>query len=327
MPKSLRLQAIVDTEGRLREPVLVAGMPPGMVYQMLEAMRDWRYEPARKGKKPVAIFRLLSFDLASGPATAATSPYLSGVEELLREGNWKGASEEARKAWTQAFNAPGYSQKSLASLLSLRAVADAGMGMESQAACRWQAAQHLDPSLLDTDLSPYGAAGALLAKSRREEIPSRVSNLPEMQKRSKLSLPHSAYWPKLKGSVRLGVTVDAAGRIRQPTLLGADGNDQPLLQGLERSAAVSSSLQGDYFTTLLAAGALDSACNWQMQGGTYEPFRTVLTVPFRVSPDVHRGTQFVGPRTIGLVEPTLRGREGNPQAPWGTTPPKVGPPN
>jgi hypothetical protein len=53
----LRIQGIVDLEGRFREPTVVGEGSPASIYRVLEALREWRYAPARRDLRQVASFR------------------------------------------------------------------------------------------------------------------------------------------------------------------------------------------------------------------------------------------------------------------------------
>ena len=56
------VEAIVDEDGRLREPVVVqaTGEPP-LIFASLEALRGWEYEPARKNGEAVPAFQSFQF--------------------------------------------------------------------------------------------------------------------------------------------------------------------------------------------------------------------------------------------------------------------------
>lgn len=53
----LRIQGIVDSEGRFLAPAVLGEGSPDTIYQVLEALRDWRYQPARHYLRRVASFR------------------------------------------------------------------------------------------------------------------------------------------------------------------------------------------------------------------------------------------------------------------------------
>ena len=60
------LRVEIDKEGRIRRADLVRGLDPGLDLNALDAVRTWRFDPARKAGKPVIVraiievnFRLL----------------------------------------------------------------------------------------------------------------------------------------------------------------------------------------------------------------------------------------------------------------------------
>jgi hypothetical protein len=55
--KVLRIQGIVDREGRFREPVVLGEGSPDTIYRVLEALREWRYTAAQRNYRSVASFR------------------------------------------------------------------------------------------------------------------------------------------------------------------------------------------------------------------------------------------------------------------------------
>jgi hypothetical protein len=66
----LRIQGIVDLEGRFREPVVLGEGSPATIYRVLEALREWRYTPARRNLRRVASFRSVYVGaLGEEPAT------------------------------------------------------------------------------------------------------------------------------------------------------------------------------------------------------------------------------------------------------------------
>jgi len=283
VPKTMRLQAIIDAEGRLREPILVAGGVPGMIYEMLEGLQDWRYEPARKGEQAVAVFRNLTLNPSAKKPLATIvrlpSP-LGQIEGLLRAGKWKDAREQSQIAWARSLNSS--SPWNLATILALRAVAESGLGMEAEAVCRWQAAQHLNPTLYDVDLAPYGTAGALLEKNRWGDIPSGpFDGTAHVLQRRKLAYPSlSGYLPS-RGEIQLAATIGPEGAVRQPLLLQMAANDKVLLRGLwpedglETTTALASQL--------LAVSTLNAVCDWRLRPeprGTLAMAQTLLTVPY-----------------------------------------------
>src|SRR5436305_1770678 len=118
---------------------------------------------------PLLPFLALLLVPGSAPAQETSQPsqakpsrfLLGGVEPLLNDQmkvvdlllakRW----QEARRVAHQQFLAlAGYTDDypaSVATGLVLEALADAGLGDESLALCRWNAAQNLDPNLVKAD--------------------------------------------------------------------------------------------------------------------------------------------------------------------------------
>jgi hypothetical protein len=52
----VRVRLIIGADGRARQPsVLAAGIVPSMAFPVLEALRNWLFDPASEGKRPVAV--------------------------------------------------------------------------------------------------------------------------------------------------------------------------------------------------------------------------------------------------------------------------------
>src|SRR6185312_2096822 len=231
-PLGFRLQAVIDSDGRVLAPVVIAGGSPGMTYQVLEALRSWRYLPARKKGLPVAVFRSLTIN---APGTSHASSGFSDLDRLLRNGRWEDARKSAQKLWTATLNATGATPQDLAPVLALRAVADAGSGREPEAVCRWQAAQYLDPDLQSADLSVYGRPGTLLAGHRwngAADSFGKSDAKPEIQTLHRPDYPVTPLREMSMGTIELGAIIGADGTVRQPFVLRVKSSDRIVLQGL-----------------------------------------------------------------------------------------------
>jgi TonB family protein len=68
VPGKVVVEAIIDTDGRLRRPLILSaqGGGPGMKYAALEAVDQWRFEPARLEGKPVAVYYVLTINFEVG---------------------------------------------------------------------------------------------------------------------------------------------------------------------------------------------------------------------------------------------------------------------
>jgi hypothetical protein len=249
VPFSLRVQVIIGADGRPRDPVILATSLPGIAFEGLEALRGWRFEPARKEGSPVAAFYQLTLNPPAKKALAElvplTHPDFAEIDRLLRERRWKEARTKARKVWqTELEEVSG--KQNLGHLLALQALAEAGVGAEDAAICHWQAAQHLEPQLYHADLAPYGSAGELLAAHRwgTAVIDPEIEGTapPAPRKLPRLTLP--AKGTPIKGEFRLLGIIDSGGNVRQPLVLSSNSGEVP--KGHEISA-------------------LESVCFWRFQ--------------------------------------------------------------
>jgi len=287
-PLTLRLQVVIGEDGRPHEPVVLAGGVPGMIWEVLEGVRSWRYDPAHRGEETVPVFRNVSINAsAERPfAEIAPLPFERGdIERMLRAGNWGAANRSVRVLWAKALNVRGYTARDLAAILALRALAEAGLGHEPEAVCRWHAAQHLDPRLHEADLSRYGAAGDLLEKNRwGDKAPGRFDLQVQLVKEGKLEAPQASRAITLKGTVVLAATVGPDGGVRQPLLLRTDSAGQILQQGLYPAGPQRDPIAAAA-SALVALSALDSVCDWRFRADGPVPVQTVLHLPFEIKFD------------------------------------------
>jgi len=200
------------------------------------------------------------------------------VVDLLLDKKWRDARSLAHQ---QFLVLAGYSDKypaSAATGLVLEALADAGLGDESEALCRWQAARSLDPNLARADLSQFGAAGALLASHAApapgDPEPLRLSaaeqekakeaaevQRPQILSHSAPQYPPAARKAKVEGTVVIESIIDREGGITNARVL----RDQSLGLGLS---------------------AVEAVCGWRFKPATLkgEPVKVyyVLTVNFKI---------------------------------------------
>lgn len=283
-PLALRFQILIDREGRPRDPLVLDGGPPGMVWEILEGVRSWRYLPAYQGKKPVAVARVVSVNNPAAPKPAsATNPFQhlrASVEAQLRAGKWQEAGELAQTLWEELFRMVSLDLRDVADVLTLRALADAGQGKQTSAVCRWHAAQFLDPGLRNLDLHPYGPAGQILTARRKDgEIPQGSVTI---EKQPRFEVPPASRVLTWKGTVTLAATVDGDGALRNPRLLQTENQGQVLLEGLQPVDAATDP-RVVFASTILAVSALDAVCDWSVRPSGPAPVQTVLTVPFKAT--------------------------------------------
>jgi TonB family protein len=254
-------------------------------------------------KRIAPLLPLLALLLVPGAAPAQETPsqskpprfLLGGVEPLLNDQmkvvdlllakRW----QEARRLAHQQFLAlAGYTDDypaSVATGLVLEALADAGLGDESMALCRWNAAQNLDPNLVKADLSNFGDAGTLLTRHakpasaadpellnppepiRLDQAPSgklphdpEVTR-PEILSKSSPEYPLAARKARLEGQVVVEAVIERDGHVLRTRLL----QTQPKGLGL---------------------AAIDAICGWRFKPATLKgepvPVYYVLTVNFNV---------------------------------------------
>jgi hypothetical protein len=268
---ALRLEVIVDEQGRLRDPLVLSARSGEVAYTALEAMRDWRFEPAKKHGRPVATLHLL----VVGPPgqvpldkLIALSPETKAIEVMLRRQQWRPAAELAERRWENLIDGtePGGEQAveraALGVAMALRALARAGLDGGEQVAwarCRWEAAESLLPVLHDLDLSPYGRAGESVAAWRWDSFtapfqpysarPGTAEPHHQVTKPEKLAAPRPHYPDAAKkrllaGRAILESVIDVEGRVRSPALA----------EPLDAGDPVS-----------FAASALDSVCDYRFR--------------------------------------------------------------
>ena len=297
IPKALHVEAIVDAEGRLRAPVVIGAGAPGMIWEALEALRGWRYEPARKGGEAVAVYR----DVRLNPparrplAELVALPQEAAIANtMLRAGNWKDANAMAQQAWRAALGEEQPQRERLAAALTLRALAEAGTAEGASAAvCRWQAAQHVDERLYNADLAPYGFAGGLLERHRwgsasRPTIatPSRGA---AVKKWRPVAMPKLSTRSKVNGAALLTATVDERGGLHQPLILS-------MLSNVEGETAFSYAQKPLGFAAMGAVAALDELCSW-----TVAPARAAgRPVSSDIVMSVGFGPRMAGPRMFAF---------------------------
>jgi TonB family protein len=270
----LRLEVVIDEQGRVRDPVVLSARSEEAAYRALEAMRDWRFEPARKRGQPVATLHTL---VVNPPGQRALDQVINlsaqtkAIEGMLRRQEWKQAADEAQRHWYALLDSTGRGhdqepeRAALGMTMALWALAREGMNPgHSWARCRWEAGQALMPTLYDLDLSPYGPAGEALAAWRSESFaapwkaslvrPRAESPRGEVTRPQKIAVrapyyPPAAKKERLDGKVILEAIIDTEGRVRNPTILvPAEAGDQ----------------------VTFAASAVDTVCDWRFKPATLE---------------------------------------------------------
>lgn len=57
---SVILEAVIDERGRVRDVRILKGLPMGLDQEAVAAVRDWVFEPARLGERPVKVYYTLT---------------------------------------------------------------------------------------------------------------------------------------------------------------------------------------------------------------------------------------------------------------------------
>jgi hypothetical protein len=165
--KWTRMQIVIDSQGQVVAPVVLAGPLDAVRWAALEAVRTWRFEPARREGKAIPVFLEVMLPARKPVPLAEMLPFkgVSGsVHELILTQKWKKAqSAAATQVWNLAEQ-DEHEPAKIATGLALLALAKAGTG-DPSAVCYWQAAQGFSSDLYHADLGAYGSAGAFLEAS------------------------------------------------------------------------------------------------------------------------------------------------------------------
>jgi len=188
-------------------------------------------------------------DLPSAADTEAAKDWarrLRKADDHLRAGEWSKPRRDTDRMVSEMLFGIGIDEGTAATLgltLTFRALAEAGGGDAEAGRWDWLAAQALQPDLNEVSLDPYGAAGKPLelfrlasggslsaAAVRAIGIPPPVppAQIPQQEPAKKISGAEPHYPKALratcaKGTARIAVTVDAAGRPVHPRWLEASG--------------------------------------------------------------------------------------------------------
>jgi TonB family protein len=282
LPRGIRVEVIVDAQGRPLQPVVAASTFPALTYVVLEAMRGWRFKPAATAGEPVASFFVLSIPEPrplDRLADFAKSP-LAEPLGMLAAGRYADAEKRLGKIWDGAMDDAAQTRAFLGMALALKALAEAGLGRDDAAICRYQAAQTMEPRLFGADLSSFGRPGALLMRhpwaspmhpwrkafplGAATPTPAGVAIPPKILDRKPPRFPSYARQLLLQGRLEISSIITAAGALRDLTLW---------------TPAVSAGFD---------AAALDAVCDWRFEPATLAGKPVVvyysLTVNYELRP-------------------------------------------
>ncbi len=236
-PERLIVRAVVDTEGALREPVVLAGRSPVLAYHALEALRGWRFEPARRGDRPVPALVELTVPFAAEAPAGRLEGWrrrMDGIDAKVRAGATEEALAAARALVEEMATASVLGGSDLlARAEGLVALAEAALGRDDDAVWHWQVAQNLDLGLRYRDLAPYGGAGDLLRRHplrlpATRPAPGGAANdgeeTPERPPRARVA-PEARFDAATLGHpdvARIEVLVGSDGRPREPVVLSGE---------------------------------------------------------------------------------------------------------
>lgn len=230
-PRWVWLQAVIDSQGRVVEPVVLTGRFDAMRWAALEAVRTWHFEPARRGGKPVAVF--LDIQLPPRVETPLVEMVpLNGevgdVHALLLKQQWGEARTRAAALVRRVAEAGEADPRRSAATLAFLALAGAGSN-DPAATCYWHAAQSLNGDLYHAGLDAYGAAGAFLEASNPWLLNERILRLQAatdeaFRRPEKISGSLPLYTTRdrragTRGTIVIEIVIGEDGRITQPWLL------------------------------------------------------------------------------------------------------------
>lgn len=68
---SAEVEFFVDTDGKVQLPRIVSSSAPAFGYAVVQAVSSWRFEPPKRGGKPVVVRASMPIDFAGKPAAGA----------------------------------------------------------------------------------------------------------------------------------------------------------------------------------------------------------------------------------------------------------------
>jgi TonB family protein len=177
---------------------------------------------------------------------AAWKAGLREVDEKLRAKKWEEAEKQARKMGYAVIREAGTGEGaaySLAVVSAFRAIAEAGLGREEDAAWHWDMALNLFPDISKTKVSPYGPeAVELQARRLRTFEPAPAGQqmreveggkwlaeegaeiiAPKPVKYPYPNFPEGLRQLRTPGLLTLEIIIGPDGRPRNPVVLGLSG--------------------------------------------------------------------------------------------------------
>jgi TonB family protein len=164
---------------------------------------------------------------------------LGEAERLLVEGDYAKARKITVKVTEQMVDAMGpgaQAEKALGAVLTLRSLAEAGLGHEADALWYWHVALNLFPEVAGYDLDRYGAPGKLLrdhplgARSpsvgcvdieRTCDAAGHEVTPPKVRRKPRPEYPLASLATHQEGSLEVMVAVSTDGTVSHPRILKA----------------------------------------------------------------------------------------------------------
>ncbi|MEA2337493.1 MAG: hypothetical protein QOE82_1500 [Thermoanaerobaculia bacterium] len=171
----------------------------------------------------IGVFALLLSGFL-GTASAGTGNWQSEVSQsaaTLRSGNYANSlkiADQVLSAMVDKLGAGGADDTMLATALTHKALANAGLGKINEALWYWYIAQEISPAIARTDLSSFGAAGEYLKRhpiTDADPSPSGRVTPARIVKQVMPKFPPGASRFGIGGDLVVQIVIDKNG---QPTL-------------------------------------------------------------------------------------------------------------
>jgi len=192
----------------------------------------WRLSGARLGVLSLVLGLCAS---SAGAGNSKTwNEKLQKTVVHLRAGEWREGKQWAEKGIADLSRSLAPGKKAGAAVgmfLMCRALAEAGLGEEREAAWDWRIAQQLDPRLETWDLTEFGAAGETLDRRRlandpRPDVPllSEETPDPEITPPRKLearapAVPEASFSLAMEARIEIVAVVSEQGLLAYPRIV------------------------------------------------------------------------------------------------------------
>jgi len=166
---------------------------------------------------------------AEGPDPRKWPPLLADSATNLKAGKYEKALAVLKRLTVEMLDVLA-DQKDAGNtfgvVLTQRAIAEAGLGRQEEALWLWHTALSVQPNLVDSDLSPFGAPAAFLKQNLIVRPPKAETSgvgavHPVVTKSRNPKYPDGAYAAGLVGTIEIEVEVDTRGMARAPRVIKA----------------------------------------------------------------------------------------------------------